>query len=177
MRKAVMITVILVLAAGGAFAQFTVGGNLGGEYSLVQTDGDSNYNLLGFPFQAFGLYRIPQTIPIEGFGTATIDAGVTTGFINNIFGYEEFNTSMVPFLAMGRLKAEFLYVDIATGIYFPANAEDGAGIPFGGYSEVGYGYALSDELSLTAGGRFTFIGTSASNFNMLAVIVGAEYQL
>lgn len=185
MKKAVFVLLILFVCAGGAFAQISFGLNAGVEYSIIEMPEVSgiSYNFIGFPAQVFGLYQLPMTVPIEGFGEATVSAGLTSGFINNILGTtvdsdSSLNStfSVVPILGMARLKVDFLYVDLGAGIYFPT-AEGENDIPYGGYSEVGYAHALNENLSLTIGGRYTFVGTNADAFNIVGVVAGVEYSL
>ena len=176
MKKTLILLCILFLFTGFAFGQITFGGTAGVEYTLTDTEGLEGVNLLGFPAQVFGLYRFPQTIPVEGFGEATIDAGLSSGFINNIFGYGDYSLSVVPILGMGRLSVEPIYIDIAAGIYFPM-VEGENDISYGGYSEVGYAHPINEQLTLTAGGRFTWIGSSANKLNIIGAALGASYQL
>ena len=48
----------------------------------------SRRKALGFPVYLYALYRLPQTIEIEVFGDATIDVGLMTGYLNNVFTLE-----------------------------------------------------------------------------------------
>ncbi|GAB6088492.1 hypothetical protein [Spirochaeta dissipatitropha] len=184
MKKLLLVLLVLVLSTGGAFAQIVAGGGVGVQYTLNSEKdaydalGDVSY--IGFPIQLFALYQLKDvTFEIEDFGMAEVAVGLTTGYLSNVLSIKDGMTiGYIPVLAMGRLSLDWLYIDLAAGL-FMATDENINDIGMGGYAELGYMHALSEKIGVTAGFRSSgitqTIGNQSHIFTGFGINLGAAY--